>query len=194
MSPPGIDPGSTLVAVILAAGGASRFGAPKQRHRLGGRALVTIAADAALAAGCFSAVVVVAGAVALDDLLAPPVEVIHNEEWASGQASSVLVGVAAAEERGATALVVGLADQPGVPAEAWRLVALSAGAPIAVATYAGERGNPVRLDRSVWSDLPREGDEGARVLIRRRPELVEAVACPGSPNDVDHPEDLDRWN
>ena len=64
----------------------------------------------------------------------------------------------------------------------------------AVATYRGVRRNPVRLDREIWPLLPTSGDEGARVVMRERPDLVEAVACPGDPLDIDTVEDLSIWS
>lgn len=184
------------VAVILAAGSSSRFTAGwKQIAEFRGRALVAIAAQAALDAGCFSAVLVVAGAAPVDGVLPEGVEVVENPQWASGQASSLRAGIEAARRIGAGAVVVGLADQPMVPSESWRLVSqCETELPVVVATYQGVRGNPVRLDASIWDELPVEGDEGARVLLRRRPELVAAVACPGDASDVDTVEDLDRWN
>ena len=65
------------------------------------------------------------------------------------------------------------------------------GATLAVATYAGVRGNPVMLARSLWPEARRlDGDEGARVLMRSHP--VVEVACDGTgrPDDVDTLEDL----
>lgn len=184
------------IAVVLAAGSSTRFvDGPKQLAQLNGQPLVAIAAQAALDAGCFASVLVVAGAVPLEGIVPEGVVIIDNPLWASGQASSLLAGIAAARDAGAQAVVVGLADQPFVTPEAWQLVSrMETERPIVVATYAGQRGNPVRLGAEVWDDLPNEGDEGARALLRGRPELVAAVACPGDASDVDTVEDLEQWN
>jgi CTP:molybdopterin cytidylyltransferase MocA len=102
------------------------------------------------------------------------------------------MGIREAQRLNASAVVVGLADQPFVTAEAWRRVA-QAHTPIAVAAYFGRNGNPVRLHESIWELLPKSGDSGARDLIRLRPELVSQVDCPGSAADIDTQEDLAQW-
>ncbi|HUF98552.1 MAG TPA: nucleotidyltransferase family protein [Ilumatobacter sp.] len=120
------------------------------------------------------------------------VQFIHHAEWANGQASSLQVALAEARRTGVAAVVVGLADQPGVLPEAWRRVAASM-SPIAVASYDDLRGHPVRLHHSMWHLLPTDGDEGARSVMRLHPELVEQIPCPGSAHDIDTREDLQLW-
>lgn len=139
----------------------------------------------------FDDVVVVTGAVELP--VPDGVAALHNPRWAEGQATSLALAIDRARQRELEAVVIGLADQPFVLAEAWQAVAAAPGA-IAVATYDGRRGNPVKLDTSVWDLLPVAGDAGARVVMGMRSELVTEVACAGSPADIDTLEDLRRWN
>jgi CTP:molybdopterin cytidylyltransferase MocA len=183
----------TTAAVILAAGEGRRFLAPD--HKLvtafRGRPLVDWALDAVIAAG-FDAVYVITGAVPIRER--EPVVTIVNPRWKEGQATSVRLAVDTAATDGHDVLVVGLGDQPLVPAAAWRAVADTASAPIATATYSGRRAPPVRLAAEVWPLLLTEGDEGARALMRSRPDLVVEVPCPGEPVDIDTLEDLDRWS
>jgi molybdenum cofactor cytidylyltransferase len=179
------------VAILLAAGAGSRFGGDghKLDATIRGRTVAEKAITAALDSG-IGPLLVVTGAHRI--ALPEGVSEVSNPDWADGQITSLRRGLDAARELGATAVVVGLADQPFVTADAWRAVAAST-SPIAVATYDGQRGNPVRLDQSVWHLLPETGDEGARGLIRVRPDLVEPIPCAGSPADIDTEEDLRRW-
>ncbi len=181
----------TTAAVLLAAGGGSRFSGPT--HKLlapwRGRTVFEWSLASVLAAGLDETIVVARDAT-LWSLVPPGVTRLLNARWAEGMATSLGVAVAHAQEVGHDAVVVGLADQPLVTPAAWRAVAAATERPVAVATYDGRRRNPVRLQRVVWSLLPETGDEGARSVIRVRPDLVTEVPCSGDPADVDTVDDL----
>jgi molybdenum cofactor cytidylyltransferase len=184
-------------AAVLAAGGGSRFATePDAVHKLlagwRGRPLVWSAVAHAVASG-LDPVWVVTGAVDLAGALPDGVTILPNPRWAEGQATSLQVALGAARAAGLAALVVGLGDQPLVRPEAWSAVA-RADAPIAVATYDGRRRNPVRLAATVWDLVPTSGDQGARLLMEKRPDLVQEVPCQGDPADIDTREDLLRWS
>jgi CTP:molybdopterin cytidylyltransferase MocA len=163
-----------ISAVVLAAGEASRFGSPKQRLML---------ADvlAAVRASSVDDVVVVEGAYELET----DARVVRCEEWSRGMGASLRCGLAALPPDTEAAVVV-LADGPDLsPAAIDRVIAtwrVGAGAVIA-ASYGGERGHPVLLARSMWSDVQ---DEGARALD---PVLVPCDDL-GHPGDVDYPDDF----
>ncbi len=183
-----------MAAVVLAAGAGTRFagGGHKLLCEIGGVALVRRAVDSARAADLDETIVVM-GAVDLLAVLPEDVTVLQNEAWEQGQATSLVAAIAYAGSRGHRAVVFGLGDQPGVPASAWAAVGNTDG-DLVVADFGGQRRPPVRIGAALWSHLPLTGDEGGRVLMRRRPDLVRTVPCDGNPDDVDTLEDLRAWS
>jgi CTP:molybdopterin cytidylyltransferase MocA len=184
----------TIAAVVLAAGGGSRFAGPT--HKLladfHGKPVVRWAIEHAAGAGCDDLVVVM-GAVDLRPVLPAGVTVIDNPRWHEGQATSLQAAVRHGRRGGYGAIVVGLGDQPLVPPETWRMIAHGDG-PLVSAVFDGQRSPPMRIGKELWPLLPSEGDEGARVLVRDRPDLLREIACPGHGLDIDTLEDLPSWS
>jgi CTP:molybdopterin cytidylyltransferase MocA len=197
------DSSASPAGLLLAAGGGTRFGKPKALVPFRGEPLVRRGVRLLRRGGC-ATIVVVVGAAA-DDVAAlitdreavgerQSVDVVTNPNWRTGMGGSLRVGLAAL--RDAPAIVVALVDQPLVgPAAIERLVAAwRAGAVIAVASYGGQVRNPVLFDARAVDAAQREarGDQGARSLLRDRPEWVERVACDAiaSPRDIDTVDDL----
>ena len=194
-------PEMSVAAVILAAGAGTRFNRDDPGARPGakllakarGRPLLEWAIAPALEAQ-LDELVVVSGAQDLGAVVPDEATLLCNEDWDLGQATSLRVALDWCARQGHLAAVIGLGDLPGLTVDAWRAVAGARGGPIVFATYHGHRGHPVRLDAEIWSLLPTSGDEGARSLANRRPELVTELACEGTTVDIDTQEDLRRWN
>jgi CTP:molybdopterin cytidylyltransferase MocA len=116
----------------------------------------------------------------------------------AGYGSDTGVGTGTGSGRDVGAVVVALADQPLVGAEAVaRLIAAYRdGAIVAVAAYDGQARNPVLLARECWAEViaMATGDQGARTFLRAHPDLVTVVECgdTGRPDDIDTPADLAR--
>lgn len=177
--------------VLLAAGGSSRFGRPKQLVRVGGETLIRRAARAAVASGA-SEVVVVVGHEAeriSRELEGLPLRIVENDAWRNGMGDSIAAGVAALTDSDAP-VVVALADQPKVTAA--HLAALArtvaeGAAPVVASVYEGRRGAPCAFAPSMRpSLLALSGDAGARDLIRPLENVAE-IAFEDAALDIDEP-------
>ena len=158
-----------VAAVVLAAGAASRFGAPKQ-------VLLLPEVLRRVRASCVDDLVVVAGAHPLE----ADARIVECVEWERGPGASLRCGLETLGDEVEAAVVV-LADGPDLaPAAIDRVVtAWREGAgPVVAASYGGDRGHPIVLARAVWAQVP---NEGARAL---EPALVPCDDL-GSPGDVD---------
>jgi molybdenum cofactor cytidylyltransferase len=194
------DGNRDVAAVILAAGRSTRMGGPnKLLAELGGKTLVRIVTEQALASKA-SSVIVVTGHQAdqVENALAGlKVKFVRNGDFAAGLASSVKVGIAAVPAA-ADGAVVCLGDMPLIDA---RLIdrLIEAFAPdrgnlIAVPVSDGRRGNPVLWSRRFFGELMTlDGDIGARHLIARHGEAVAEVAVEGHGAflDIDTPQALE---
>jgi CTP:molybdopterin cytidylyltransferase MocA len=188
-----------VLAVVLAAGGSTRMGRPKQLAELEGRPLLAHVLAAVGGAPVDRVMVALGGASdeVLERVDLGRAEPLVVEGWAAGM-GHVLASTLAQAGDGWEAVVVVLGDQPLVPGEAvarlveaWR----SGAGPAVTATYGGRPGHPKLFDRSLLPGLLRlTGDTGARDLVAAHPDWVAQVEAGdlGSDADVDVEADLDR--
>lgn len=186
-----------VVAVVLAAGGSSRLGKPKQLLALAGQPLVRRAALAALGSRAQRTIVVTgAAAETVEAALAGlAVELVRCADWQSGLAASLRAGVAAASARGPASVLLLLADQPAVDAALLdRLIAAhEAGHERVACHYGGEPGVPALFAaRFAGELLALEGDRGAKAVLARAGEALATIPFPDGALDVDTPEDWAR--
>ncbi|PSK96833.1 nicotine blue oxidoreductase [Murinocardiopsis flavida] len=184
-----------VAGLLLAAGEGARLGRPKAVIELGGETLARRGARLLRAGGCAPVLVVLGAA----DTAVPDARIVRNPDWRSGMGSSLRAGLEALDGAadGPDAVVVALADQPLVSAEAVRRLraAHADGARVAAATYNGAVRNPVLLGREHWPAVRAmaEGDVGARPFLRSHPDVTE-VPCDGiaAADDIDTADDLAR--
>ena len=180
-------------AVVLAAGGSSRLGQPKQLLLYQGQTLVRRAAEAALGAGCAPVAVVVGSerkkiAESLHDL---EVMILLNESWRRGIGTSIRTGTDAL--KGCDALVILTCDQPRVGSTLIRHLAQrhqETQKPMVASAYAGTFGVPVLFARECFENLRSLGEkEGAKTLLTAQPDQVARVDFPEGAIDIDTPAD-----
>jgi molybdenum cofactor cytidylyltransferase len=184
-----------IALVLLAAGGSTRMGKPKQLLPYQGQPLIRYVAKTALASGSDPVVVVIGSDVAemraaLDGL---DVVVVENTEWEQGIGTSIRAGISGAEILGCGGAILALADQPLITAEILKHLVEEheeTGRPIIASEYDGTVGVPAFFTREFFPKLKALlPSEGCKATILAHLEQSIRIACPEAETDIDTPED-----
>ncbi|HEX5656783.1 MAG TPA: nucleotidyltransferase family protein [Polyangiales bacterium] len=179
-----------IACAVLAAGGSTRMGQPKQLLALHGQPLIVrvLEATAGLA---HVAVVLGANAQAISAAI-PDVHILPNPRWSEGMATSLHTAVYWAQRLGVDALLVCTCDQPLLSRAHLEQLALTG--TTAASRYNGALGVPALIEAHHFAQLLRiEGDRGAASLLRSG-IAVTAIDWPDGAVDLDTPEDVERIN
>ncbi len=205
--------------IILAAGSSTRFGKPKQLLDWRGQPFIRVVVQTAISAG-LSPIIVVTGANAeeveskITDL---QVQIVRNEEWQNGQASSIRTGIQALPPlslrdtspksnasrgfgggwEGVGSAIFLLADQPQIKADVIQALTERHSTElfpiVAPLVMMEKRANPVLFDRVTFPDLLKlEGDVGGRAIFSKYPIEYLPWHDDRLLLDVDKPEDYQR--
>ena len=187
-------------AVILAAGGSSRFGKPKQLVRFEGRTLVEHAIEAAVGGGCQPVVLVIGsdGSAVRTVISDATISLVENARWSEGIGTSIDAGMRRLLELApdSEAVVLLVCDQPFVTdqivtrlVQQWR----ETGKTIVASRYSDTLGVPALFAASCVEELLRlPPDSGAKPIILLHPERVATVPFPEGATDIDTLQDYDR--
>ena len=178
-----------VTGLVLAAGGSSRLGQPKQLLEYGGTTLLGHVLSVArecpfdqLLCVIGGASVQIRGSVNFDG-----VQVVENEVFGTGCSSSIAAAMQAVDPE-SSVMVLMLGDQPGVrTATVESLLAGRGDAPLAACAYSDGRGHPLAFARSMFAELRMlHGDKAVWKLMDSYTDDVADVAVDGPiPRDVD---------
>ena len=187
-----------ILAAILAAGTSSRLGQPKQLLKLDGQTLIYRAAKTVTDAQIERVIVVVnpSHVAAMEDELRDlPVEIVVNENWREGMASSVRCAATTAQAFiEAKALLLTPCDLPLLSSAHLRALIEKyqrENARIVASRYNETLGAPLIIARELWPELSQlRGDVGARRVIMNHD--AGFIEWPDGAFDVDTREDWEK--
>jgi molybdenum cofactor cytidylyltransferase len=178
------------------------MGRAKQLLPLGGTTVLAQTIENVRSAG-LDEILLVLGASAeaigqqLPRVLIEGLKVVFNHAYGQGMASSLREGLSQVDPRSDAALII-LGDQPFIQPQTLHQIIdgyRGARAQIVIPSYQGSRGNPVLLDRSLFSEvMALEGDTGCRAIFASHLDAILKVEVedPGILLDIDSLEDYER--
>lgn len=184
-------------AIILAAGESRRLGQPKQNLVFRNKTLLQHAIDAALGSGCKPVIVVLGANSGLIELAAnEDIKPVYNSGWNEGMASSIRAGIKALENYEADNVLIMLCDQPFADAKlisAMQTRQQETGKAIVACSYGNTIGVPALLSKSLFPELLLlKGNEGAKHILKDRPQELTIVSFDIGAIDIDTAEDYDH--
>jgi len=191
---------NNIALVLLAAGGSTRMGSPKQLLAYQGRPLVRHAAETAIASGCHPVLVVLGSQAdeiraALDGL---DVVIVENTDWEQGMGTSIRAGISGAEIMGCDGAILALADQPLITAEILKRLVdehEETGRPIIASEYSNTVGVPAFFSREYFPKLTALlPSEGCKAVILANLERSIRIECPEAETDLETPSDYRAVN
>jgi molybdenum cofactor cytidylyltransferase len=197
-----------IPAVVLAAGKSSRMGRTKALLPIGasGETFLTRIIRVLREGGAEAIVVVIGGDAAAVRASLPredaSITAVDNPNYEQGQLSSLLVGLAAVEQRheSVKAVMVTLVDLPLISASTVRSVLdayrAKPGAPLVRPRRGNRHGHPVIFGHSIFGELRRaDPSMGAKSVVHAHAaeEVNVDVDDEGAFIDIDTPEDYERF-
>ena len=186
--------------ILLAAGTSSRLGKPKQLLEFNDTTLLQNAIVQAKSLPN-SFVLVVTGAYKesiASEVSKTDVQSIHNQDWESGMASSIVIGLLKLEELKPTidSCIISVCDQPHISTAIFKDLINNyneSGKGIVASNYSDTLGVPVLFDRKYFEELKKlKGNEGAKKIIQLHQTDVATIAFEKGAIDIDSIEDYNK--
>lgn len=186
--------------IILAAGESKRLGNPKQLLSFDGNALLSRVAKTACESMTYPVIAVLGAHVEKirPTLKIPGLNVVNNNDWREGMASSIRTGLTSMIELypQVDGIIILVCDQPYLSHDLIKALIEAqrdAGLPAAAASYSGKLGTPALFHKSLFSDLMLlSGDKGARKMLEQMREDVVEVDFELGDVDIDTQADYER--
>ena len=190
----------TYGIIVLAAGGSSRLGRPKQLLKIGNKTLLDISVEAALNSIADHVIVIIGHQAELihSKFQQSNVQFIENSDWRLGMASSIRVGldVMTARMNNLEGVICMVCDQPFISStELSDLISVheKSQKPIVASRYKDTNGVPAFFHKSFFDQLNSlEGDIGARRIIAANPDELALIDFPKGYVDIDTEEDYQK--